>query len=72
MNMILISGYEGVERRPELAAIMVLFLQDCVVGPGRNEVAAGEQDPPKFRSRTSTTIVVPGATSNSGWRMCAA
>src|SRR5471032_2392772 len=37
------AGHEGVERRPELAAIVVLFLKDLVAAAGQDEMPAGEQ-----------------------------
>ena len=43
------AGHEGIERRPELAAILILLLQDLVLGAGKNEMPAREQ----IRARTS-------------------
>jgi D-galactarolactone isomerase len=37
------AGHEGVERGPELIAILVLLLQDFVLGAGQNDVRAGQQ-----------------------------
>ena len=45
------AGHEGVERRPELPAIVILLLQDLVLGAGKNEMPAGQQILPESLDR---------------------
>src|ERR1022692_2998267 len=45
------AGHEGVERRPELAAIVILLLQDLMLAAGQYEMPAGQQIHPECLDR---------------------
>src|ERR1700676_3562711 len=54
------ARHEGIERRPELRAVAVLFLQDLVLGAGDDEMRAGAQMIGEFLDRRSGNNAVVG------------
>ena len=66
------ARHEGVERCPELRAIMILLHQDFVLGAGNDQMAPREQIAPKTSiAGVDTTSSRPAATISIGWRILA-